>query len=242
MLSQVSGPSWGKGLNWAMGIMLGIAAGLIILQGCGKVSGDFNANQAPTVQIVNVPQDAWGADTTHHYGMPFQAGAFGQPVVILSMQGSAMLANSETVYSQDRLDTFARGTDYSMDYEAGTLAALSGGSLTPDSTYLINFSFLVNNYYVFSFAPLIHWVGFDPDGFIDHYSYADMINTSFISGFRAAGDPELYIQQHLNQLAWYDTTAMQARIYLLTQAGDTTEHLLRQGGGQSGGTESKYRL
>jgi len=216
-----------KRFKLALGLGLGLVAGFLILQGCGKVTGDYNANQPPTVEIVNVPQDAWGVDTTYHYGMPFTLGAYGQPVVILSMQGSTMMENTEIVYSEDRQDTFQRGDDqdYTMDYAAGTLTPVAGGAMQPDSTYLIDFSFLVDNYYVFSYAPLIHWVGYDPDGFIDHYSYADVTDTAFIAAFRAASDPNLYVRQHEGEMTWHDTTAMEARIYLLTTEGDTTEHL-----------------
>lgn len=216
-----------KLLRIAITLGLVLAGGLALLQGCGEITGNFEANQLPEVEIVNVPQDAYGVDTTQHYGMPFQA-VLDQPVVILSMQGATMMENSETVYAVSPANPFEPGEDYTMDYAAGTLTALSSGSMVPDSTYYIDFSFLIENYYVFTFAPTIHWVGFDPDGFIDHYSYADVSDAQFVAGFRDAqeqGDEASYFAANQNQVVWYDTTAMQARIYLLTTEGDTTEHL-----------------
>jgi len=214
-------------LNFTIGIVLGIMAGFLMMQGCGKITGDFNTNQLPTVEIVNVPGDAWGVDTTHHYAMPFEISAFGQPTVILSMSGTEMVANSETVYYLDSAGThtFARDVVYTMDYAGGTLTALADGGMELGTEYLIDFSFLVDNYYVFSYAPQVHWVGYDADGFVDHYSYADVTDTAFISAFRAAADPQLFIRQNEGSFVWYDTTAMEARIYLLTEAGNTTEHI-----------------
>ncbi len=213
-----------KQLKRAAGIVVVFLVGLGILQGCGQISGDFNANQPPLVELVNVPQDASDSTTTQHNGMPFNA-LPGQPVVILSMQGAVMLENSETVYLQNPGNPLVSGTDYTMDYAAGTLTALTSGSMIADTTYFIDFSFRIANYYVFSYAPTIHWVGYDPDGFVDHYRYADVTDSAFIAGFRAAANPQSYVAQNQSQLVWYDTTAMEARIYLLTTEGDTTEHL-----------------
>lgn len=224
-----------------MGFVSGIIAGFLLIQGCGKVTGDFNTNQLPAVEIVNVPGDAWGVDTTHHYAMPFDIIDFGQPVGILSMQGAEMVANSEAVYYLDSAGThsFARDVDYTMDYTAGTLTALAGGDMELATEYLIDFSFLVDNFYVFSYAPQIHWVGYDADGFVDHYSYADVTDIAFISAFREAEDPQLYIRQNEASIVWYDTTAMEARIYLLTEAGDTTEHIFMVRATDNRGAESQ---
>ncbi|RJP80014.1 MAG: hypothetical protein C4524_04320 [Candidatus Zixiibacteriota bacterium] len=222
----------------AAGLILTLALGFMILQGCGEVTGDFSANQPPTVEIVNVPPDAAGKDTTQHYGMPFTV-VLSQPVVILSMAGAEMLPNTEKVYAEGSADPFEPGVDYEMDYAAGTLTALSSGAMVDGSEYLIDFSFTVENYYVFSYAPTIHWVGFDTDGFVDFYRYADVTDTAFINGFRAASNPTSYLAQHSGQIVWKDTTAMEARIYLLTTEGDTTEHLFFVRAVDNLGTESQ---
>ncbi|MFH1861689.1 MAG: hypothetical protein ABH878_02650, partial [bacterium] len=142
--------------------------------------------------------------------------------------GAAMVENSEVVYALNPADPFEPGVDYTMDYAAGTLTALTTGSMLPDSTYYLDFQFTIDNYYVFSFAPTVHWVGYDADGFVDHYQFADISDTAFIAGFRDAqenGTEAQYFAQNANQITWTDTTSMEARIYLLTTEGDTTEHL-----------------
>lgn len=71
---------------------------------------------------------------------------------------------------------------------------------------------------VYDFAPIIHWSGSDPDGFIEYYSYADVTDSAAIE------NPIEYIPR-VPEETWVDTIATQARIYLLTEAGDTTEHV-----------------
>lgn len=217
-----------KQIRTALGFSLGLLTGLLILQGCGEISGDFHPNQPPTVEIVNVPGDAYGVDTTLVTRMPIQVSQYNQPVVILSIAGATMLSGTAVIYAVAPTDPFIENVDYTIDYDAGTFTALSSGSMVPNSTYYVDFYFLIDRYYVFTYAPLIHWAGYDPDGFIDHYSYADvtdLTNPNFITQFRAAADPEAFILQHQNEVVWHDTTAMQARIFLLSAQGDTTEHL-----------------
>jgi hypothetical protein len=71
---------------------------------------------------------------------------------------------------------------------------------------------------VFDYAPVIYWTGNDPDGFVKHYSYADIIDAEAIA------NPIAYIDKIPDE-AWVDTLATQAQIFLLTDAGDTTEHI-----------------
>jgi len=71
---------------------------------------------------------------------------------------------------------------------------------------------------IFDFAPIIYWTGNDPDGFVRHYSYADIIDAEAVT------NPIDYITQIPDE-AWVDTLATQAQIFLLTEAGDTTEHI-----------------
>lgn len=70
----------------------------------------------------------------------------------------------------------------------------------------------------FNFAPVIYWKGNDPDGFVEYYSYADITDEA------ALENPVEFYEQIPNE-AWVDTIATEARIYLLTDAGDTTEHV-----------------
>ncbi|MCB2198797.1 hypothetical protein KQI63_05285 [bacterium] len=71
---------------------------------------------------------------------------------------------------------------------------------------------------VYDYAPVIQWHGNDPDGFVDHYSYADITDSAAIQ------NPEGYINQ-IPAEVWKDTIATSARIFLLSEAGDTTEHV-----------------
>lgn len=232
-----------KHVQFAIGFGLVLVIGLAIIQGCGEITGDFQVNQPPTVEIVNVPEDAYGADTTDHFGMPFTVSALYKPIPILSMAGTSMLPNSETVYGLDPSNPsiryeFQPDVDYYMAFdttwtdtlENGTLVEVSAqaalvaidGDMEVDSTYYIDYSFIVENYYIFTYAPTVHWVGYDPDGFVEYYRYADVIDPEFIANFR---DDPGYFWEHQHELTWVDTAAMSARIYLLTSEGDTTEHL-----------------
>lgn len=71
---------------------------------------------------------------------------------------------------------------------------------------------------VYDIAPMIYWKGNDPDGFIEFYSYADITESAAIE------NPVEYIDRIPDE-AWVDTIATQARVYLLSQEGDTTEHV-----------------
>lgn len=232
-----------KRIRVAIGVLVSLAVALAIMQGCGEITGDFHEKQHPTVEIVNVPPDAADSSTTEHYGMPFTAPGLFEAIPILSMSGTRMVENSETVYSMDPGNSsvgsvYESGADYYIAYDTTWTDTLPNGStteivaqgalilldgdMTPGEAYFIDFSFVIEDYYVFTYAPLVHWVGYDPDGFVEYYRYADVIDPEFIANFR---EDTSYFWQHENELVWTDTSAMQARIYLLTSEGDTTEHL-----------------
>jgi len=222
-------------LKITAGFALLVIVSLIIIQGCGDLTGNISTNQAPIVEFVNVPIDAYGADTTYHYGMPFSVASMNEDITILNMQGALMVEGSERVYalSVDEIpDTtyFERDQDYTMDYMviAGSdtiavLQALDTGGMVAGNTYYIDFAFTISNYYVVSYAPTVYWKGEDSDGFVEYYRYADVSDPEFIQNFRE--DPGYYYE-HYNELTWVDTTTMSARIFLLTEAGDTTEHVV----------------
>jgi hypothetical protein len=69
----------------------------------------------------------------------------------------------------------------------------------------------------FNYAPIVYWIGDDPDGFVEYYSYVDDTTAA------SRNDPVGFIQ-NVDPSRWVDTVATQATIYLLTQEGDTTEH------------------
>jgi len=69
----------------------------------------------------------------------------------------------------------------------------------------------------FNYAPIVYWIGDDPDGFVEYYSYID--DTT-----QASRDSAVAFIQNVDPSRWVDTAATEATIYLLTQEGDTTEH------------------
>jgi|GEM_PF-2322213 len=88
--------------------------------------------------------------------------------------------------------------------------------------YFADFKLNTPNFYVFSFAPLIYWYGSDPDGFVEYYEYAD-IDENFAP--EAIADPQGYIP-NIPATKWQETNATFTTIYLLSAAGDTTQHIL----------------
>ncbi|HEX04753.1 MAG TPA: hypothetical protein ENH10_06300, partial [Bacteroidetes bacterium] len=89
---------------------------------------------------------------------------------------------------------------------------------------------------IYDFAPVIYWKGSDSDGFIEYYSFADIIDAAAIS------DPISYIPR-IPQESWVDTIATRATIKLLSEIDDTTEHVFYLRAFDNGGAESavKYR-
>jgi len=88
--------------------------------------------------------------------------------------------------------------------------------------YFADFKLNTPNFYVFSFAPVIYWYGTDPDGFVEYYEYAD-IDENYAP--QAITDPEAYKSQ-IPPSKWQTTNTTFTTIYLLSAAGDTTQHVL----------------
>jgi hypothetical protein len=69
----------------------------------------------------------------------------------------------------------------------------------------------------FNYAPVVYWVGDDPDGFVEYYAYIDDTTSASREnpvGFIQSADPS----------RWVETVETEETIYLLTEIGDTTEH------------------
>ena len=88
--------------------------------------------------------------------------------------------------------------------------------------YFADFKLNTPNFYVFSFAPVVNWYGTDPDGFVEYYEYAD-IDENFAPN--AITDPDGY-KNLIPPAKWQTTNATFTTIYLLSAAGDTTQHVL----------------
>jgi hypothetical protein len=71
---------------------------------------------------------------------------------------------------------------------------------------------------LFTYAPEVRWMGSDPDGFVEFYSFADITDQSAILS------PVEFIDQ-IPEEAWRDTISHSATVYLLSEVGDTTEHI-----------------
>lgn len=77
----------------------------------------------------------------------------------------------------------------------------------------------------FNYAPEVHWQGYDPDGFVNGYEYHDDASVEAVQAYQA-GDAALqaYIDG-LDASVWVPTDEASQVIYLLTEEGDTTEHV-----------------
>ncbi len=92
------------------------------------------------------------------------------------------------------------------------------GDFNPNQPPTLSFVTVPLDSSEFSFAPVIYWAGNDPDGFVEYYSFADVTDTA------AFIDPEGFYDL-IPEDAWTDTIATQARIYLLTEAGEVAPHI-----------------
>ncbi len=91
------------------------------------------------------------------------------------------------------------------------------GDTIPNQPPNVRFVNIPVNGDTFNYAPVVYWIGDDPDGFVEYYSYVDDTTAE------ARENPVQFIQ-NVDPSRWIDTVATEATIYLLTQTGDTTEH------------------
>ena len=77
----------------------------------------------------------------------------------------------------------------------------------------------------FSYAPIVYWQGFDPDGFVTGFEFYDDISAEGLAAYRA-GDAEFnaYLASIPNSV-WTFTRNANQQIYLLTEVGEVTEHV-----------------
>ena len=92
------------------------------------------------------------------------------------------------------------------------------GSVTTNQIPTVEFATTPKDSSVFNSAPVISWFGTDPDGFVESYSFADIVDPA------ALADPVSYETQ-IPQDAWQTTAATSDTIILLTSSGDTTDHI-----------------
>lgn len=110
------------------------------------------------------------------------------------------------------------------------------GTVRPNQIPIVEFATTPQDSSIFNAAPVISWFGRDPDGFVEFYHYADIIDPAAIA------DPINYIPQ-IPRDAWVTTPATNDTIILLTTIGDTTEHIfyLKATDDRGGESEVIYR-
>ncbi len=76
---------------------------------------------------------------------------------------------------------------------------------------------------LFNYAPIVVWYGNDPDGLVEYFSWYDDTTQAALQAY---DDDNLasYVGS-IPEDAWVDTVATSQKIYLLTEAGDTTQHI-----------------
>ncbi|MDK9699095.1 MAG: hypothetical protein OEM52_02945 [bacterium] len=106
---------------------------------------------------------------------------------------------------------------------AGMLLTIAGcakydGSQTANQLPIVEFATTPRDSSTFNAAPIISWFGRDPDGFVELYSYADIIDPA------ALANPTTYVPQ-IPRDAWKTTASTSDTVILLTSIGDTTQHI-----------------
>jgi len=92
------------------------------------------------------------------------------------------------------------------------------GTATVNQRPIVEFTNVPADQDTFSYAPVVTWKGRDADGFVEHYSYADIIDST------ALLDPQYYIN-FIPEEAWIQTAATSDTVYLLTESGAITQHV-----------------
>lgn len=181
-------------------------------------TGDtFHVSLYDTVyKLVNFPEVVVEGDTLRVTAVP------NEPFSIKSIEDGV------TTY-------YDEGTDYSItDYstlEIQVIDTAQGGSMDAQEAdgdtiiYYADFKISTPNYYVFSYAPSVHWQGTDPDGFVEQYYYADIEYDDVQAQLGIGANPADYISL-IAPSDWDSTLSNSATIYLLTETGVTTEHII----------------
>lgn len=92
------------------------------------------------------------------------------------------------------------------------------GKVTENEPPTVRFSNVPADQDTFVYAPVIYWKGSDPDGFVEYYEYADIIDSA------ALVQPSSYIEL-IPKEAWVRTVSTADTVYLLTESGAITEHV-----------------
>lgn len=100
------------------------------------------------------------------------------------------------------------------------------GDKTPNQLPIVSFINVPVDSTVFSYAPVVRWTGYDPDGMIVAYQYHDDSTTAALNAYNAGDDA---LRAYINSLpdnAWTTTTATSDTIYLRRAESDSiTQHI-----------------
>jgi hypothetical protein len=97
------------------------------------------------------------------------------------------------------------------------------GTLNTNQRPVVEFVNVPLDSSLFSFAPTVYWYGHDPDGLVEFFSLYDDTTRGAITAYQN-NTLESYVEQ-LPSGIWVNTAATSAVVYLLTPAGDTTQHI-----------------
>ncbi len=92
------------------------------------------------------------------------------------------------------------------------------GKVSENQPPVVEFANIPADGDTFAYAPRVFWKGRDPDGFVEYFLYADIIDST------ALADPEYYIP-FIPAESWKRTEASSDTIYLLTTPGQVTQHI-----------------
>ena len=113
------------------------------------------------------------------------------------------------------------------------------GTLTSNQQPVVTFINVSVDSSLFNYAPIIYWSGYDPDGLVEFYSWYDDTTHQAIEAYE--NDNLVNYVANLPPDVWTNTQETEATIYLLTQTGDTTQHIFFIRCTDNGGAESEVR-
>ncbi len=116
-------------------------------------------------------------------------------------------------------------------FAALLVTVLAGCDLFTDNPEYVNqapTAWFVNypsDYDTFSYAPIVYWQGFDPDGEVNGFEYYDDTTSAGLAAYRGTDAEWLQYLAGLSQTSWTFTEEASRQIFLFTEIGDTTEHI-----------------
>ncbi len=230
--------------------LLGLTAAFL-LQACSSIDGDFAENAIPRVNFVNNEPDADESEFQFHieqYNFAFldslsgfseaSPARFPAPGATATENVRFQLINYQyfqvvsidSIYVRDENGDYAMTVDpslYQLDPNIGRYLWITQPAAADPFHWALNTHYVIAGEFkyqpVYSFSPMIFWVGSDPDGFVEQYRYMNVEYTtdaalqSLLSSL--AADPDM-------DLEWSYTQNTQAVINLDTSLGQIRKHVM----------------